>query len=186
MDSLRKFIEQYVSLNQGDWQTVSSHFKLTLYPKGSTILESGKICDHLAFLEKGLLRFFIWKEGVDSTKFFTVAPYLFTSQRSFNTRRPATETIEALEDCHIWQIHFDDHKRLLKLPVYNELAQKITQEVQFFTENILFELQNQTAEQRYNNLLSNRPELLQRVQLKHLASYLGVTQQSLSRIRKNI
>ncbi len=149
-------------------------------------MEEGSVCNHLRFLESGLLRFFIWKDGETVTKFFTEAPYMFTSQRSFNQREPARENIEALEDSLVWEIRYEDHKALLQLGIWNELAAKVTQEVQFFTENILEDLQNETAENRYRSLLKNRPQLLQRVPLKHLASYLGITQQSLSRIRKNL
>jgi len=132
------------------------------------------------------LHFYIWKDGEPKTKFFTIAPYIFTSQRSFNTQKPSSENIQALENSTVWKIRFSDHQSLLKLPIWNLFGQKITQEVQFFTENILEEVQNETAENRYHSLLQNRPELIQRVPLKYLASYLGITQQSLSRIRKNI
>lgn len=150
------------------------------------MLEEGKICSHISFLENGLLRFFIWKNGESVTKFFTIAPYMFTSQRSFNQQQPAKESIEALEDSIVWQLSFANQKELLKLEVWQVFARKITQEVQFFTENILEELQNETAEKRYLKLLDTQPELLQRVPLKHLASFFGVAPQSLSRIRKKV
>jgi hypothetical protein len=72
------------------------------------------------------------------------------------------------------------------LPSWNLLARKVTQEVQFFTEQILEDLQNETAEARYRHLLENQPDLLQRIPLRFLASYLGIAPQSLSRIRQKI
>ncbi len=177
---------QYVAVSKEDWSLISSKFYATNYKKGTLLLEEGTVCNHLSFLEKGLLRFFIWKHGETVTKFFTEAPYICTSQRSFNQREPAKENIEALEDSLVWQLSFKDQQELLRLEVWRVFADKITQEVQFFTENILEELQNETAENRYGLLLKQRPELVRRVPLKHLASYLGITQQSLSRIRRNI
>ncbi len=179
-------MQQYVTVSHEDWLLISNKFSAKRYQKGTLLLEQGKTCDHLSFLETGLLRFFIWKDGETATKFFTEAPYMFTSQRSFNQREPAKENIEALEDSLVWQLSFQGQQELLRLSVWRTFADKITQEVQFFTENILEELQNETAENRYNLLLKHRPELVRRVPLKHLASYLGITQQSLSRIRRNI
>ncbi|MEO0528832.1 MAG: Crp/Fnr family transcriptional regulator, partial [Bacteroidota bacterium] len=156
------------------------------FKKGELLLEEGDVCNHLSFLENGLLRFFIWHDGEKMSKFFTIAPYMFTSQRSFNLRIPAKESIEALEDSSLWQIGYEDNQKLLKMEVWNTFAHKVTQEVQFFTENILENLQSKTAERRYREILEKNPLFIQRIPLKHLASFLGITQQSLSRIRKNI
>ncbi|WP_350286788.1 Crp/Fnr family transcriptional regulator [uncultured Croceitalea sp.] len=186
LQSLKAFIENYVVLKQEDWSIICSNFHLKTFKKGEHILTKGEVCSQLYFLESGLLHFYIWKDGEPKTKFFTIAPYMFTSQRSFNIQTPALENIQAIEDSTVWKVSFTDHQNLLKLPVWNSFGQKITQEVQFFTENILEDVQNETAEKRYQLILKNRPELLQRVPLKFLASYLGITQQSLSRIRKNI
>ncbi len=184
--TFRKFIESYISISDQDWAIIRAKLSHKTYQKGALLLKNGTVCHHLSFLETGLLRFFIWRDGEAVTKFFTEAPYMFTSQRSFNERQPSRENIEALEDSSVWQITYTDQQELLQLPIWKAFAHKITQEVQFFTENILEELQNETAENRYRLLLNNRPELVGRVSLKHLASYLGVTQQSLSRIRRNI
>jgi len=186
LEAFRTFIEQYVSITNDEWKIISSKFISKTFKPGDLLLKNGQVCNHLFFLETGLLRFFIWKDGETTTKFFTEAPYIFTSQRSFSQRLPSKENIEALEDSLVRQISYNDQKELLKIPVWNTLARKITQEVQFFTENILEELQNSTAEERYKLLLENRSELLMRVPLKYLASYLGVTPQSLSRIRRKV
>ncbi|NHF59111.1 Crp/Fnr family transcriptional regulator [Flavobacteriaceae bacterium TP-CH-4] len=186
MEAFRTFFSRYVDFTPEDWNTIAPTFQKIVVGKGQLLLKEGDISNHLCFLEDGLLRFYLWKDGESVTKFFTEAPYMFTSQRSFNQRQPARESIEALEDSIIWQISYEQHQELLQMTVWKRFADKITQEVQFFTENILEELQNETAEHRYRLLLENRPELVRRVPLKHLASYLGITQQSLSRIRRNI
>lgn len=186
MKEFRKFIEQYEKIPDADWELICAHFRRKEFPKNHNILEQGKICKNLYFLESGLLRFFILKDGSEITKFFTVAPYCFTSQASFNSKKPANEYIQTIEKSIVWETTFDENQELLKLPSWNRFARKITQEVQFFTEEILEELQTETAENRYQKLLKNQPELLQRIPLKHLASYFGVAPQSLSRIRKKV
>ncbi len=186
LEEFRKFVERYENIPDVDWDLITSCFRKRELPKNFNILEQGKICKNLYFLEEGLLRFFTLKEGDEWTKFFTIAPYLFTSQASFNSRKPANEYIQTIEKSVIWETTFKENQELLKLKSWNSFARKITQEVQFFTEEILEDLQTETAEKRYQKLLHKQPELLQRIPLKHLASFFGVAPQSLSRIRKKL
>ena len=145
----RKFIENYVLVSQSDWETISNCFERKEVEKNQIILNEGEICKHLYFLELGLMRYFINKEGNEITKFFTNAPYCFTSQVSFNNEKPATENIQAIEKSVIWQISFQDSNKLFELESWTIFARKITQEVQYFTEQILEEIQSETAEFRY-------------------------------------
>lgn len=186
MKEFRKFIERYEKIPSKDWDIISTSFRKVEITKNHTLLEQGKICRNLYFLENGLLRFFIIKDGVEITKFFTIAPYCFTSQASFNSRLPASESIQSIEKSTIWETTYEENQELLQLKSWNNFARKITQEVQFFTEEILEELQTETAEDRYQKLLKNQPDLLHRIPLKHLASFYGIAPQSLSRIRKKI
>lgn len=186
MHPLRHFITDYTPLEQGEWDQIEACLIRRDVAKGALVLEEGKVCRHLYFLESGLLRFFILKNGDDITKYFTGVPYVFTSQKSFTAQQPAKESIEALENSVIWHITYTDAFRLLAMEAWSTFIRKLIQEVQTYTEAILEELQTETAEHRYRTLLLNQPALVQRVPLKHLASYLGIAQPSLSRIRKNI
>jgi CRP-like cAMP-binding protein len=186
LDSLKKFIEKYSTLPIEEWNQIHECFEKRIIQKDEIILQENKVCGHLYFVESGLFRFYINKDGNDITKFFTEAPYFFTSQASFNSQRPATENIQAIEKSIIWQISYKQTNDLYRLKSWTDFARKIIQEVQFFTEEILEELQTETAELRYEKMLKNSPTLLQRIPLKHLASYLGIAPQSLSRIRKKL
>jgi CRP-like cAMP-binding protein len=181
-----QFICQYSSISEAEWKQITTCLTRKEVKKGESILREGEICHHLYFLESGLLRFFIVRDGNDITKFFTDIPYCFTSQKSFNTQKPASENIETLEDSIVWQMTHQDAIELLKIPSWSEFVRKLVQEVQEFTEEILEEIQTETAENRYRNMLEEANPLLQRVPLKHLASYFGIAPQSLSRIRKNM
>lgn len=186
MHPFQKFIQHYVTLSTENWKSIESCLTRQLIDKEALILEEGKICKHLYFLEQGLLRFFIYKDGNDITKYFTDTPYCFTSQKSFTTQQPSKESIETLESSIIWQMTYQDAYKLLSILAWSEFIRKLLQEVQEYTEEILETLQTETAEQRYRNMLKENDQLLQRVPLKHLASYLGIAPQSLSRIRKNV
>ncbi|MEM6842134.1 MAG: Crp/Fnr family transcriptional regulator [Bacteroidota bacterium] len=184
--TFKLFVKRYVSIPEADWKVVSRSFRKRQIKRGEIILMEGEVCRHLWFLESGLLRYYIVRDGDEKNKFFTIAPYFFTSQYSFNNQTPAKETIQAIEDSMVWETTRQENQQLLQLASWNRFARKITQEVQFFTEEILEELQTETAENRYLKLLDNQPELLQRIPLKYLASYLGIAPQSLSRIRKKV
>lgn len=186
MDSFRQFIEIYTTLSDENWKQISVCFGKRVIEKDEILLQEGKICRHLYFIESGLLRFFINKDGNDITKFFTEAPYCFTSQVSFTAEKPATENIQAIEQSVIWQITLKQANDLLELKSWNTFIRKLIQEVQSYTEEILQEIQTETAENRYKKMLESNSELLHRVPLKYLASYLGIAPQSLSRIRKKI
>ncbi len=186
MDTLKLFIENYTSVPTDEWKQISECFEKRIIEKEEIILQEGKVCKHLYFIESGLLHFYITKDGNNITKFFTEAPYFFTSQASFNAQKPATENIQAIEKSVIWQITYKQVNDLYLLKSWTEFARKIIQEVQFFTEEILEELQTETAEFRYEKMMKKEHELLKRIPLKILASYLGIAPQSLSRIRKKI
>ncbi|MEL6592088.1 MAG: Crp/Fnr family transcriptional regulator [Bacteroidota bacterium] len=186
MHPVRQYIHRYVSLGEEDWQSIANKLTRRSVARSETLLQQGQVCRHLYFLETGLLRFLNWKDGRDITKYFTVAPYCFTSQRSFTMEIAANESIEALEDSIVWQMSKADSDALLQLPAWSEFVRKLVQEVQYYTDCILEELQNETAEARYRKMLQINDPLLQRVPIKHLASYLGIAPQSLSRIRKKI
>ncbi len=186
MDTFREFIESYTAVPPVDWQAISCCFESRIIEKDEHLLMEGEICRHFYFLESGLLRYFINKDGTEVTKFFTEAPYCFTSQASFTAEKPSAENIQALERSMIWQTTLAQATDLLVLKSWNTFVRKLIQEVQYYTEEILLEIQTETAEYRYEKLLQTNPAFVQRVALKHLASYLGIAPQSLSRIRKRM
>lgn len=186
METFKKFINKYVTLTEKDWKLIAACFEKEVIKKDELILREGQICRHLYFLETGLLHYFITKDGLDSTKYFTIAPYCFTSQISFTTQIPCAENIQAIEDSIIYKATLQQTNKLLELQSWNTFVRKIIQEVQFFTDEILQETKNDTASDRYKRLLETNPELLQRIPLKIMASFLGIAPQSLSRIRKSI
>lgn len=184
MHPFRTFIQNYSTLTDAEWAQVEKCISRKVYTRGDILLASGKVCRKLYFLETGFLRYFVFKSGEDVTKYFTEAPYCFTSQRSFTTNTPAEDNIEALQDSIVWEMDQSDAFALLKVFHWSEFVRKLVQEVQFFTEQILEDLQNKTAEERYIQMVEENNSLLANVPLKHVASFLGIAPQSLSRIRK--
>ncbi len=185
MHPFRKFISEYSHLSDDEWNQVEPHLSKMNVKHGEFILREGQVCRKLYFLDKGFLKYFVLKDnGEESTKFFTIAPYCFTSQVSLNKEIPARENIQALSESMIWQLDKSMTFDLLRIPAWSEFIRKLVQEVQHFTEEIVLELQNKTAEERYLEMVGNESQIIKNASLKEIASYLGIAPQSLSRIRK--
>ena len=184
MHPFRDYIAKYTELYDAEWEQIEKCLTRKEYKKRTCILEAGEICKKLYFLEEGFLRFYVLRDGNEVSKFFTKPPYCFTSQRSFTNNVPAEETIEVLKDSVVWEMHKTDAFDLLQYFNWSEFIRKLVQEVQFFTEQILEEIQNQTAEERYIRMIEENDIILIHAPLKDIASYLGIAPQSLSRIRK--
>ncbi len=187
MHHIKTFIEKYTTISNDDWEIIQASFTKKAFDKNRLILEEGKICRHFYFLENGLLRFFYNIDGEDITKTFTIAPYCFTSRISFREQTASQESIETLEKTVVWQTDFQQYQKLAKMECWQVFMRKIINEVQDFTEAHFMEVKVMTAEERYKKLIEIYPhEILSKIPLKHLSSFLGIAPQSLSRIRKNI
>lgn len=144
----------------------------------------GKVCNHLFLIKNGIARAFYYKDGQDITAHFAPEETMITAIDSFIQRKRSRYSIELLESAEIVSIsHKDLHDLLAREPKHEKLVrlylQDIYVELQQRLEDILFH----TAKERYEKLIEKNPNLLQRVNLGYIASYLGVTQETLSRIR---
>ena len=185
--NFRKYIASKVPLKASDWEVIREVAEEQVFEAGTMILEAGKVCRYLYYLNDGLLRYFDWIDGEDKTKFFTFPNQLFTSQQSFPAQVAAQENIQALEKSQVLAIHFDPVQLLFeRVKTWSLFIRNIILEVNLDTESLLRASQNQTAEDRYKILLNDSPEYLQRIPLKYLASFLGIAPESLSRIRKKV
>lgn len=187
MEDLKKFISAYTPVDEEDWGIIAASFEERTFSKGEAILSEGDVCKYFYFLRQGIVRFFIVNsEGNDITKFFTVAPYFFTSKISFNKCIPAAESIEAIEKCRVLQITLENSNKLMSVRTWNDFTRKLLHEIQDFTEKALVEARTKTAEEIYKKLIAQNPGLVNRIPVKYLATYLGIAPQSLSRIRRKI
>ena len=187
MTDLRTYIQQFIVLQPREWQFVQERFeRVELHPQ-QLLLKEGSVCRYLYFLEEGLLRYFIWNDGIDKTKFFTYHNIFFTSIRSFRRGLPATENIQALEYCRLQRVHIDRLKEIqTAIPRWQSLTTAVVSQVQVWTEDLMLALQNETAADRYRKMLVQQPDLVRRIPLKYLASFLGIAPESLSRIRRQM
>lgn len=185
--NLRDFIEGYTRLCDSEWYSIEALFGIKEYKKNEIILEEGNVCRYFYFLESGLIRFYNNIDGNDITRTFTTAPYCFTSRISFRKQTPSVEGIQALQKTVVWRLSFNHYNKLEELNSWNIFMRKLLNEIQEFSESFYLELKTMTAEDRYLKILDVYPiDLVQKIPLKHLSSFLGIAPQSLSRIRKKI
>ncbi|MEN9348793.1 MAG: Crp/Fnr family transcriptional regulator [Flavobacteriales bacterium] len=182
--SLIRTINELVPLSDEVRKDVERLKEREAYPKNTTIVHSGDVCRKLYFIESGLVRTYYLRDGRDVTHSFRGEREFTTVIDGFYQQKPTKYFIETIEPCVISVLSleslnylFDKHKeiervgRLINFNVMSEVADH------------LYSLQFQTAKDRYNSLLSRYPTILKRVPLGMIASYLGITQETLSRIR---
>jgi CRP-like cAMP-binding protein len=141
-------------------------------------------CSDLFFIEKGFLRGYYYDEGKEITNWFAQEGEFATCFYAFVAMKPAFETIETLEDSILVKIpHAALQKLYLKFPETERVGRIITEQYYIKLEERLLSLQFTTAKERYQNFVQSKQSLLQRTSLGQIASYLGITQETLSRIR---
>jgi CRP-like cAMP-binding protein len=154
------------------------------YPKGHLLLRAGKIETSLYFISKGIVRAYAPVNGQDLTFWFGKEGQTVVSMRSYVEHKAGYENIETLEDCELFELNTIELGRLFHKDIEIANWGRIFAERELIqTEERLISQQFHSATERYRALMEDHPDLLQRVQLGYIASYLGITQVSLSRIR---
>ena len=155
--------------------------------KNTLLSKESTICNHLYFLEKGCIRGYYNLDGKEISYWFAFENNFVTSFYSFISRKPGIENIQVLEDATLWSVSFDDLQKLFNQHHDIERMVRIVNERYYIKlEERLMALQFKGAKERYEQLMSGSPHILQRVSLGHIASYLGISQETLSRIRSQI
>lgn len=181
-------IYQHPLINEAELrQIVDAHQKVN-YQKGDFILQEGKTANCYLILESGLIRSFAYNyNGEDITTDFFTAGELVIDVLSLFQRIPTQENVQALTDCVCWQINFDDFQALFHsiagFPEWGRLW--MTGKLFHFKQRAI-EIATLPTKERYLTLLQEKPEIIRQAPLKHIATYLGVTDSSLSRIRKEL
>jgi CRP-like cAMP-binding protein len=187
MKQIREYFEQLVGISDKDWALFASKLKKNDYPKKSSILKVGETESHLSFIEKGAVRLFIPKIENDLTFGFCFQGQFVSAYDSFLSRQACSYEVETMTSTSLWRISYEDLQFIYANTKVGNTIGRLAAESQFLikSERELSFLE-QTAEERYRALFNKRPNLILQIPLKYIASYVGVTPQALSRIRKRI
>jgi len=170
-----------------DLGSVLKHFETKSIKKKTKILEAGTTAKEVYFILNGCIRLFYNKDGEDISAYFFTEKMFAGAYDSFISQKPSRHSIETLEDCQVLAISYKALQELfIEFPKMNEFVRKVLEERfvslhELFTSQIL-----DSPEERYLNLLKERPDIIQRIPQHQIATFLGITPVSLSRIRNRV
>lgn len=180
-------IKSFVNLNDQEEQAFINILQVKNLKKKELLLQEGQVCDVITFINKGVFRIFHTIDGVENTFQFFFSDSWHTDYESFLMGNPTRENLQALEECQVVQFKKQD---LLKLyithPVFEKVGRVFAENAFLGVYNLYKMKTNEDPEERYLNLLKQRPEVVERIPQHYIASYLGIKPESLSRIRGRI
>lgn len=187
MDKIVNILNQFATISEKAKRDLTDIVSVKEFSKATFLLEHGKTCRHLYFLKSGFVRSFYYQDGKEITSWFAFENEPVTSMYSFITQKPSFETIEVLEDSILYAVSYDNLQMLFKnYPEFNLIGRLLTEKYYIELEERTMSLQFETATERYKKIIELQPQLLQKASLGMIASYLGISQETLSRIRNKI
>ncbi len=185
---LKKSFADKVSISPDDLELLTASFSPKKLRKRQYLLQEGDVCNRLAFVERGtLISYSIDARGTQHVIQFAFEGWWIADLYSFFTREPSRLHIEALDDCELLLMDHAQHKQLLEtLPAYERYTRILYQNAYVALQQRIEGTLGLSAEEKYLRLLDAYPDIINRVPLLLIASYIGVTPETLSRIRKQL
>lgn len=167
------------------WQTLEDRMTVRQIKKNEFLVKAGEICRHVSFVNHGLLRLYYLSEGKEVSTGFIGSNEYVSEYSSFLTQSPAAMSIDALEDTEVVNLSYSDMQIGYKhFAFFERFGRKIAEKLFISLTAQITRLLTMTPEQRYQYVVENEPNILQQVPQYMIASYIGITPEHLSRIRK--
>jgi len=186
----REQIKKYIVFNEDEWALFCKNLSFTTLKKRKHFIEPGKVCDNIGFIISGSVRYYNIKDSEEITGYFSFENEFVSSYKSFLTRLPGLNYIQALEDTELINISYANMQKMLANPI---LAYKMERFGRLVAENYLICYEDrmvsfitQTPEERYLDLLNTGGDIIRRMPQHYIANFLGITAVSLSRIRRRV
>ncbi|PSL49506.1 CRP-like cAMP-binding protein [Chitinophaga niastensis] len=184
MNHLATYIQSYFNIPSSDIEKIQSFFKPESIKKGDYFLKAGRQCSRLSFLQEGLLRVYTTTATKDVTQWISSKGYMITDLSGLIFQLPSTCNIQALTDCELYSIEREDYNDIGKvIPQWHYLEKLFIAKCFKTLEDRVFTHLAMTAEERYQQFFNWQPELFNQVPLQYIASMLGMTAETLSRLR---
>ena len=186
-DNILNLMRQITGFSDAELELVMKYFEVKNIKKKTILLKAGETAQELYFIVSGCMRLFYEKDGADISAYFFTDMMFAGAYDSFASRQPSRHSIETSEDCQILTISYKGWQQLfIELPKMNALVLKIIEERFISLHKLYTSLILDTPEERFINLQNERPDILQRIPQHQIATFLGVTPVSLSRIRNRL
>lgn len=187
-ERLLSVLSNQINLSEKDIEFCKEVFVPKKLRKRQYLLQEGDVCKYTAFVEKGLLRTFtVSDKGTEAILQFSMEDWWVADLYSFFTEEPSIYNIEALEDCELLMITHSSYDLLLKqIPGFERFFRILLQNNLIATQRRLMRSMTESAEEKYLNLLKDSPSCMQRVPQHMIASFLGISRETLSRIRSQL
>lgn len=188
VDKLIESVTEKVDLDARSIEALAGYFTARKVLKRQYILNAGDICQHITFVEKGLLRSFIVDDmGREHVVQFATEGWWISDLGSFTSGREALYNIEALENAVLWQLTRSAMDALLaKLPAMERFFRILMQNNMIALQRRVLAYMSLSAEEKYLKLMEVAPNIMNRAPQQHIASYLSITPETLSRVRKRL
>ena len=187
ISSVIAVLDYFYPLSEGVKDYFAKHSYSCSFRKGKLLLKAGEICEHIYFIKKGAVRGFIKEGKKDITTWITAENEVVSSISALDVRAPALENMQAIENCELLALTYEDFQNLyIKFPEFNIVARKVLQKYYQDAEGRAFIARLTKAENKYRLFIKRYGHLANRIPLKYIASFLGMTIETLSRVRKKI
>lgn len=183
-DSLKNYILAVSPLSNLSSEAFFNAFKKWEVSKEYFLVKEEQVCNYLFFVVKGAVRIYYYKNDKEITEWIALDEEFLLSIKSFFLRMPSHLILQTLEASEIWGIHYNDLTKLAT--THHDIEtwfRKLLSAALILSQNRMDSIQFETAYQRYDNLLNQHPDIVKRVPLTYIASFLGITLETLSRIR---
>lgn len=185
--SLVQFVSRYVDISVSDFNAILPLIDVVTLRKGDVFIDEGEIAKRIAFTNKGYLRVCYNHDGEEITRDITPLNSFATALPSFITQTPSYEIVSAITDCELFVINKTDLDNLYNnYPKWERLGRRVIEDMFVEAQRRLYLFITETAEVRYKQLVEHHPDMIREVPLKHIADFLGIKIQSLSRLRRTL
>lgn len=188
VDKFKQFLKSITPITDDEFVNTISFFIVQTLQKGDFFVKQDKVCRHIAFIVKGTLRtFYMNNKSEETTSCFCTETNFTTSYKSFILQEPSTLSIQAIEETELLVIDYDSLQRLYNSnSIWQNIGRIVAEREYIGMEKYASVLNNESAKEKYLRLLQEQPTVVQKAKVEDIASYLGITRRTLSRIRQEV
>jgi CRP-like cAMP-binding protein len=185
--AVQNYIQSIVDFTDQEMEEIMSHFKHMSIPAGEYFVDEGIVCKNIGFITKGYVRTYYEINEQEVTTMVLTKHNIVTAHTSFTLQRPSMSYIQAITDCEFLVMSAESMQELYdRFPKWERLGRLITEQVYGYMDSRVVDYLSLSPEDRYRKMLENDAKILKNVPLRYIASMLGITPETLSRIRNKV